>query len=333
MMKPAACALFACLSLGPPAAAQDGASAPPSGDAAPGPVAGIADIPLPPDELVLPADHIIRVTVDGLPLRLLVTAEASGPAAVNPQIAAQLGWISTFEIQWDYGGGDRLRSVGLWRMVDFGGFAKETPLMWSVNPASSEADGVIGIHHLPYKRVVFPLAAATGEQTVQRFPISQIGSDRAMTIGTEVDTGDRKLKVFFVLERPQNLVTAPTANYLATRFDGGFVPGSEGSVTVGFGVQRRTREMRLARPLELGELMIDRFAVRYDDHGKAKNVGEIGPDDPRFNPKEIIVSSRKKKGRADYLTRIGRDQIAHCSSLTYDLAAGEILLSCGPAPE
>jgi hypothetical protein len=33
------------------------------------------------------------------------------------------------------------------------------------------------------------------------------------------------------------------------------------------------------------------------------------------------------------LTRIGRDQIAHCSRITYDLALGEIRLSCGPAPE
>jgi hypothetical protein len=29
------------------------------------------------------------------------------------------------------------------------------------------------------------------------------------------------------------------------------------------------------------------------------------------------------------LTRIGRDQIAHCSQLTYDLALSEIRLSCG----
>jgi hypothetical protein len=30
----------------------------------------------------------------------------------------------------------------------------------------------------------------------------------------------------------------------------------------------------------------------------------------------------------DLLTRIGRDQIAHCSSITYDLRLSEIRLSC-----
>ena len=328
MTRPAALALSMLL---PAAAFAAGAAAQESA----APLSNITvtgDRAAPVDELVLPPDHIITVTVDGLPIRLLVTAEASGPAAVNPQIAARLGWVGTFRMLWDFGEGDPLRSDGLWRDVDFGGQLKAVPVMWSRNPASTVADGVIGIHHLPYRRVVFPLAEPSGEQHVQRFPIAQIGSDRARTLGTEIDTGDRRIQVFFVLERPENLVTAPTANYLATRFDGGFEPGSEGKVTVGFGVQRRTRAMRLARPLELGDMMIDRFAVRYDDHGKAKAVGEIAPGDPRFNPQEIIVSRRKKKGKADFLTRIGRAQIAHCSSLTYDLAAGEIRLACGPAP-
>lgn len=37
--------------------------------------------------------------------------------------------------------------------------------------------------------------------------------------------------------------------------------------------------------------------------------------------------------RPDLLTRIGRDQIAQCSSLTYDFAVNEIQLGCGPAPD
>lgn len=325
---------LATLLFGPAAALAAAAGA--QGSAAQAPASDItvtADRPGLPDELVLPADHIIRVTIDGMPLRLLVTAEASGPAAVNPQIAAQLGWVPTFEMRWDFGRGDPLRAAGLVRAVDFGGGTRDVQVMWSQNPASDQADGVIGIHQLPYSRVVFPLSAAVGEQSVKRFPLAAIGSGRARTLGTELDTGDRRLAVFFTLERAENLVTAPTANYLATRFDGGFVPGTEGTVKVGFGVERRTRQMLLARPLELGDLMIDRFAVRYDDHGRAKNVGEIAPNDPRFNPHEIIVSKRKKKGKADLLTRIGRGQIAHCSSLTYDMVAKEISLACGPAPE
>ena len=86
--------------------------------------------------------------------------------------------------------------------------------------------------------------------------------------------------------------------------------------------------MRLAYPIELGDLLVERFAVRGEDYGKPGNVGEMDADDSRFVPGQILVSRRKGRGKPDYLTRIGRDQIAHCSRLTYDFARSEIRLSC-----
>jgi hypothetical protein len=100
-----------------------------------------------------------------------------------------------------------------------------------------------------------------------------------------------------------------------------------------FGVERPTRIMRIAQPIELGDLLIDRFAVRVEDYGDPKRVGEIGANDPRFEPGRILVSRRKGQGKPDLLTRIGRGQIGHCSQLTYDLAQAEIRLSCGAPPE
>jgi hypothetical protein len=99
-----------------------------------------------------------------------------------------------------------------------------------------------------------------------------------------------------------------------------------------FAVERPTRVMRIARPIELGELLVDRFAVRIEDYGEPDRVGDIAADDPRFEKGRIIVSRRKGRGRPDLLTRIGSDQIAHCSALTYDLKAGEIRLSCAALP-
>lgn len=293
----------------------------------------VADRPASPDELVLPPDHVIRVEIDGRPLRLLVTADASGPVAVNPAVVVERKWRATSQMLWDYGDGGALRSGVMWQTVDFGDRSAKRQVMWSFGPATPLADGMIGIHHLPYKRVVFPLARPVEGETVQRFALMRVGTRDAPRIGTEFGADGRKLKAVFALQHPDNIITAPTANYLATRFDGGFLPGSEGMLTMRFGVERRTRMMRLARPLELGELLIDRFAVRLEDYGKARNVGEADENDPRFDPNEIVVSERKPRGRIDYLTRIGRNQIAHCSQMTYDLAAGEIRLSCGPRPE
>ena len=296
------------------------------------PVADSLPSPAAVDELVLPPDHIITLSVEGVPMRFLVTAEANGPARVNPEIAVNLQWRAVFQMLWDYGEGEPLRSGGMYRRFDFAGTEQSLPVIWSPLPATDVAHGVIGIHHLPYKRVTFPLAPPVGEQTVQRFAMKQVGGDRAMTLGTELDADGKKFKVFFVFEQANNLLTAPTANFIATRFDGGFVPGSEGEVMIDFSTKRRVKMMRLGRPLELGDLLIDTFAVRFEDYGKTSNVGEIGPDDPRFNKNEIIVSDRKPRGRPDFLTRIGRNQIAHCSQLTYDLELRELRLTCGTPP-
>lgn len=285
------------------------------------------------DELVLPPDHVIRVVIDGMPLRLLVTADASGPAALNPAIAVAQRWRATSGILWDYGDGGGLRSGVMWQRIDFGDRFATRQVMWSFRQATPLADGMIGIHELPYKRIVFPLSAPVGEETEQSFPLRRFGGARSQRIGTDLDADGRKLKAVFATNYAENIVTAPMANFLATRFDGGFLPGSEGRLTMRFGVERRTRMMQLARPLELGELLINRFAVRLDDYGKARNVGETDANDPRFDPNEIVVSDRKPRGRTDFLTRIGRDQIAHCSALIYDLERKEILLTCRAQPQ
>lgn len=284
------------------------------------------------EELVLPPDHIIRVVINGTEMRMLVTADVSGPAAIDPRIVMRMRWRGTFETLWDYGDGDVVRSIGVVRTADFGDRSAALPVMWSLSLPTPLADGLIGIHHLPYKRIVMPLAPPVGEQTVQRFPLRSWGSQSARRVGTEIDTGERRLKAVFATDMAENIVTAPTANYLATRFNGGFLAGSEGQVRMRFGVLRRTRTMRLAQPLQLGDLLIERFAVRLGDYGKARNVGEAGENDPRFDPNEIVVSERKKSGRMDALTRIGRNQIAHCSELTYDLEMKEIRLACGAPP-
>ena len=285
------------------------------------------------DDLVLPLDHIVQVVIDGVPLRLLVTADAPGPIAVNPTVAVDRKWRATSEILWDYGDGKPLRSGVMRQRIDFGDRSVIGQVMWSFDEPTSVADGLIGVHQLPYKRITFTLSDPIGQQTIQRFVMKRFGGREAERIGTDIDADGRELTVIFATNHTDNYIIAPMANYLASRFDGGFLPASEGVLTMRFGVQRRTRMMQLGRPLQIGKLHVDRFAVRLEDYGKARKVGEIGANDPRFDPNEIVVSRRKPSGRTDFLTRIGRSQIAHCSSLTYDLERGEILLACGAPPK
>lgn len=323
MSHPARTALALSLLL---AAASPAASQQPAPPSTPAP----APVRLP-DELVLEAENIVTVWVNGVPLRLEVSAEAFGPPVINPEVALRLGLIPTGQRGWRFGPvvvtGSSAEAA-----ADFGVGPVPVTIAWTDRPASTIADGVIGVHQLPYARVTFALRTPGAEETVERFALKRAGGRRNTRLGTEVTVGRKKLMMIFVPERRANLITAPTANFIATHQEGGFEPGPAGVAVMDFGVERPTRMMRIAVPILLGPLPVDRFAVRVEDYGEPRRVGEIAADDPRFDPSNILVSRRKGRGSPDLLTRIGGDQIAHCSKLTYDFAAREIRLTCGPHP-
>jgi hypothetical protein len=283
-------------------------------------------LPPPPEELVLAVGETIPVIVNGELLRLEVTGEAFGPPVINPAVAERLWLVPESRRGWRFGP-VVVDGYTADAAVDFGGGPAAMAIAWADRPASTIADGVIGVHHLPHARVTFALSRAVPGESMHRLALRRVGGGNAR-LGTEVTVGKKRLMMIFVPERAENLVTAPTANFIATHQEGGFEPGSDGIAVMDFGVERPTRMMRIAEPIPLGEFAVERFAVRVEDYGEPTRVGEIGENDPRFEKGRILVSRRKGRGKPDLLTRIGRDQIAHCSSLTYDLAGSEIRLSC-----
>lgn len=284
-----------------------------------------------PNELVLEGDNIIDGTLNGAPIRLEVSAEAFGPPVINPDIAERLLLLSDFRRGWRFGP-VTVPGVGGTQMMGFGRESVPVPMTvtWADRAASTKADGVIGVHHLPYARITFALAPPRDDEQVQQFALKRAGGISDTRLGTGVKIGKRELMMIFAPARADNLITAPTANFIATHQEGGFAADSDGVAVMSFAVERPTRIMRIAYPIELGTLRVDRFAVRIEDYGDPSRVGEIGENDPRYEPGRILVSRRKGKGKPDLLTRIGRDQIAHCSRLTYDLARKTIELSCVP---
>lgn len=284
-----------------------------------------------PAELRLDGLDTIDVLVNGVPARLEVNPSVSGPIMLNPDIAEQAKLRRSEQMTYDFGEYQVPNYVAR-TGVDFGSGEKARRVAWTKIPASTRADGLIGVHHLPYERVTFDLGAATDGERVQRLPLKRTGSRNFVRMGTQVEVGERNVFAVFTLSVDPNYVSAGTANFLATHQEGGFVDNSEGVIEMPFGMRRPTRDMRLAYPIELGDLRIDTFAVRVKDHGKADKVGRIREDDPRFVDGAIIVSRRKRKGRPDVITRIGRKQIAHCSKLSFDMKAQEIELSCAPKP-
>lgn len=285
-----------------------------------------------PEELVLEGDNIITVMINGVPLRLEVSGDSFGPPVINSTVAAQLELVPATRRGWRFGPVvvEGLSSV---QRVDFGSGPVPMPVSWAARVASTVADGVIGVQNLPYDRVTFRLAPQFSDESVERFAMARGNNDGGTPPGAEVIVGKTRLMMIFAPQRAENLITAPTANFIATHQEGGFAPNSDGVAVMDFAVERPTRIMRIAYPIAFGSLPIDHFAVRIEDYGEPRRVGEIGENDPRFEPGRIVVSRRKGKGKPDLLTRIGRDQIAHCSRLTYDLAHKEIELSCAPLAE
>jgi hypothetical protein len=285
-----------------------------------------APAPLP-EELVLRGDNIVTLTLNGVPVRLEASAEAFGHPVVNPAIAEQALLLAEGRRGWRFGP-VVVEGQTATALADFGGGASPLAIAWADRSASDKADGTIGVHHLPYRRVTFVFHEAAADEVVLRFPLRSTGGASNTRVGTEVKVGKKKLMMIFVPERAENLITAPTANFIATHQEGGFAPQSDGIAVMDFAVERPTRMMRIAEPIMLGDFAVDRFAVRIEDYGDPRRVGEIGENDPRFDPGNILVSRRKGRGKPDLLTRIGRNQIAHCSSLTYDFGLSEIRLSC-----
>ena len=293
-----------------------------------------APAPLPPlpDELVLEGDNIITVLLNGVPVRLEVSSDSFGPPIINSELAVRLGLIAETRRGWRFGPVG-VEGVSAVQSLDFGdGQPVAMTISWAERFASRKADGVIGVHNLPFKQVTFAFAPAQGESSVQRFPLARSGGRGDTRLGTEVVVGKKRLMMVFAPQRAENLVTAPTANFIATHQEGGFAPGTDGIAVMNFAIERPTRIMRIAEPIMLGDMAVDSFAVRVEDYGDPKRVGEIGDNDPRFDKGQILVSRRKGRGSPDLLTRIGRDQIAQCSQLTFDLALSEIRLSCAAPP-
>ena len=287
--------------------------------------------PLPP-ELVLEGDNLITLWINGEMLRMEVSADSFGAPVINSDVALRLGLLPEQRRGWRFGP-VAVDGVSAVVAADFGAGPVPLTVSWAQRTASGKADGVIGVHHLPYARVTFALGPAAAGERVQRFLLKRSGGRGDARLGTEVMVGKKRMMMIFAHQRAENLVTAPTANFIATHQEGGVVPQSGGTAIMNFAVERPTRIMRLAEPIVLGDLAVDRFAVRIEDYGDPRDVGEIGAGDPRFEKNRILVSRRKGRGKPDLLTRIGRDQIAHCSALTYDLAAGEIRLTCAPRAE
>lgn len=281
-----------------------------------------------PDELVLSGDNIINVEIEGRPLRLEVRPDAAGAPTINPAIAQQLGFKpGMFSIIFAIGP-TRITANSAVHEINFAGKPEKRRILWATQEASVIADGTISPASLPYKRVKFELNPQSSRERLYRYALDNFGFLGRVGIGTTVTAQDKKMRVIFSLVRDQNMVSAPTGNWLATNYKGVF-NGPPTSTIIFYGVERPTRPMALGLPLAIGDLAMTKLAVRVSDYGDASGIAEqAAAMDPATNDDQEIVVVGKNTKDVDLRVTVGRGVLNKCSSLTYDLDKREIRMSC-----
>ncbi|WP_271077307.1 hypothetical protein [Aurantiacibacter sp. MUD61] len=284
-----------------------------------------------PNHLVLEDDFTIDVILRDRPIRLEVDSAHWGPVALNIDLVLDMELRGQPDTLWNFGGVE-VQMVTTPERITYDNRTVNQRIGWTAYNASHIADGVIGIHDLPYDLVTFLYGERTARDRVQVFEMERRGRGRFRRHGIELDVGEDRLFAMISNRIGLNLVSAGTANYIATRQEGRFIPDTDGLVEIIPGLYRPTRTMQLAYPIDFGDLRIDNFSVRMVDHGRANSVGEAEEGDPRFEENTILVTDRRRRGRDDHFTRIGRQQFRACSEITYDLEEREIRMRCSDMP-
>ena len=112
-----------------------------------------------PAELRLQGLDTIDVVVNGVPARLEVNPSVSGPIMLNPDVAEQAKLRRSEQMTYDFGEYQVPNYVAR-TGVDFGSGEIARRVAWTKIPASTRADGLIGVHQLPYDRGSVYLDAA-----------------------------------------------------------------------------------------------------------------------------------------------------------------------------
>lgn len=278
-----------------------------------------------PDELLLAGQNIIDVEINGRAFRLEVRPDGPTIPTINPDIAkllrlkpGMIGIRSTF-------GPEQVVGITGVHKINFGDKPEKKRIMWTDRQASTVADGIISPASLPYKRVVFQLAAPAPVEQSYNYPLDRFGFLGRVGVGTTIKTLEEKLAVQFSLMRNENLVSAPTGNWLAENF-GGTLAGAAQSTLVYYGIQRPTRLMKLGSPLRIGDVNVSDMAVRVSDYGDATGISD-GTTVPSKDTEEIVVVGKRDKD-IDLRLTIGRELLDRCSALTYDFDKRQIRMSC-----
>jgi len=267
---------------------------------------------------VVRGDGVVPAVIGGVAGRMRISPWAPAAPTLNPDYAARIGLhggLFGFRVAV---GPVKVRGESSVTRLEFGPAKFKRRVVWFERAYATGADGAVGPGGLPVDIVRFELREPrAGERTVALPLVQQIFRPAV----AQIKIGDRLISMLFDPQHPRTLATAGAGAALAAGLGGEFF-GSPERAEVAFGIERPVRAMRLARPVQIGALSVDRLFVRIADNGSIAGIADADAD-----PDEIIVNA-SKSNRRDVLI-VGRDQLAKCSSIVFDKPARQIRLTCG----
>lgn len=278
-------------------------------------------------QIELDGDFTIPGTAEGFPVKLKVDPASPRSVVLNPEFALRASIKKSGMI------GFRT-TVG--PIVVWGGSAvvnftfdtmklKQRTIIAS-KPYAASADGGAGPGTLPFDVIVFRLRPSSQSESLYSFPLVETPMYMDANSVTTMSIGGKDVIIAFSLGRSITLATAAAGNLLAEVYGGQFTD-EIATQQISFGVERPVRGMHLSKPFVFLGKPISDLGVRVLDYGDATKIGQT--EQKRDDVNEIVVTAQKSgRDTNRYLLILGKDDLAHCSSITFDKLKKQIRISC-----
>lgn len=281
------------------------------------------------NSLELSGDFTLQAFINEHPVLLRVEPEfATALRILNGEKADEIGLKPTMWKIKEYVGPVRLKGElrkTLFRVADS---EKEGRFAWYDRTLTARADGIVTPGALPYRTVIFHLRPPILDERAIVFDMSPVRDSGWGFDGGQAyaDYGDVRIQIGFNFDRPQTLATASTGRVLLDMLGGKVSPEGQ-DILIRAGISRPVHDLSLERPLSLNGLSITNLAVRTADNG----ILTPGFQSETKDPDEIIVRAGKKEKHVKYDMIVGADDLAACSTLSYDFVQRKVTLSCAAA--
>lgn len=286
----------------------------------------------PVDEAVFNAqsDFVVDTVVRGQPVRLRVDPGAPWYVLLNASAAKRLGLVGTRGATFAVGP-MRLKGKTRSEKITFGTVIASRPVIWFKGEAVKGVDGVVNPANVPHDRVTLRFGTPSSAEKIIELPMR---FDQERGLYYELSFGGQIILTRFSLQDELTTATGAAASVIAKRRNG-LWEGDIFTHPVRYGIVRPVRKMVLGQPLSVNGLPLSKLTVRVsDDRGSyylpEQQVAVADVEDEAPDEDDVVVTGKRGRiyGAPHFWLMIARDNLSRCSSISYDIGAKRLRLSC-----